>query len=110
MNFVEMAFMIHLFLVLGVSSLKLYNIFHKCEKVPLEWSVLTFIIMLFGYFIGFVTLISEKTFIYGIMFSFTSLFFILNFFFMIAELLFYLGVFTNKSVGKRNAIKEYKMS
>lgn len=107
-DFMELIFFICLALIAGITLLKMVNLFHKADYIPFEWSFVTFIMVILGWFVCLSILLTEQTAIYGIMFNLASLLFTLNFFFIIAELALN---WTNilEAFGS-NRIKSYKPS
>lgn len=116
-DFLEIVFLMHILITLGVTIYKTYNILHKGEKYSLGTAFILFIVFCFGWFLGLVIVttdpigsVSSNVTAYSLIFIFTSGFFLLNILYTIIELILTLRVFSNKQIQAYNSFKEYKIN
>ena len=115
-NFLELIFVAHLIITLGVTLYKTYNLLNKGEIYNLATSFMLFILFTFGWFLGLVIVLTDPISIssnlaaYSTLFIFTSGFFLLNILYTIIELILALNIFSNKEIKAYNSFKEYKIN
>lgn len=102
MNLSELLFIITILLGLGITLLKLYNLFTACKLYEMKISILLFIGFVMSWFLNFSIFMANPEVIYSILFKFLNMFFILNVLFLIVEIIINMGFANKKQIESYN--------
>lgn len=100
-NVIDYIFLFSVAGCLATTAFQLYNVFHKGQKYDFTKSILLFLGFIVSWFFGLlVTMLQTDLLIYSVVFRFVNLFFVLNFIFLFALLLFKMGYLGVESIPK----------
>lgn len=91
-NFIEILFLIHIFVIGGITLIKTINIFHKGEFYENSISWVLFFAVIIAWFLGLIGVLydvtdTNLTLMFAMIFRFTSMLFLLNVVFLIIEIM-----------------------
>lgn len=90
-NIYEIMFTLQFIVALGITLLRIYNIFTRGEYMDLKGSIITFILFLFCYYTGLTVFLHQaETLIYLSLFRFEGSFLVVNLLLLFGELFYYL--------------------
>lgn len=95
-SFIEILFIGHILGVIGITLAKFYNVMTKGELYDFKMTWVLFVSFMIFWFMGLLVVLTDYTFIYSLIFKFTSLFMIINILFLIIELFFLTEEIANK--------------
>lgn len=99
MHIYDFLYIVQFIVLIGITLAKLYNIFTNCKWYDLKLTWVLFIGFVLAWFTGFsIFMLEPERAIYMVLFNMARVLFLLNFLFLLVEVLINLGLIANKEM------------